>query len=508
MALREVIGFFGVEVDDKKLKSFQGSLQQTIGTLGKIGAAIGIAFGASAVAGFIEDQIALGSAINDTANRLGLATDELQKFQFAANQEGVNGEEAARALGLLNKSIGEAVTGNKEAAKTFAETGVAIQDASGKTRPALDVLGDLADHFATLDDPTQKAALAMSVFGKGGQGLIPVLNKGGEGLRTMYKEAEALGGVLSDDLIKTADDAGDQIDKMKFATQGFKNQVVLAVLPTLTDFVTKITGWISAGTKAIKETNAIEVGLYALAAAAGIAAAAWAILNIEIFAIIAIFLALFLIVEDLYTLFTGGDSAIGDFIDSLFGIGTAKRGVEETKTAFDDLTKVLEELVPIGEAIGDIFSEISDAIAAAFGGSNINGAMVFRALLQAVVAQIHSVVTVIKFVTNAMGALFSAVGGNAVLGKLLDKALGAGSAAGLANAGARLQAAANAPEPTLATTQKGFIANGLQHTSNTEIRVYETSNPQETKEKVKEALDDSNLDYQKAFEALALGEAS
>jgi hypothetical protein len=42
-------------------------------------------------------------------------------------------------------------------------------------------------------------------------------------------------------------------------------------------------------------------------------------------------------VEDLFTLFSGGKSIIGDFIDSLFGIGTAEQVILSIKQAFQDV---------------------------------------------------------------------------------------------------------------------------------------------------------------------------
>jgi hypothetical protein len=503
VALRELLATFGVQVDDAPLKRFEGGLDSAISKVKTFGASLAAVFAAHEIGEFLRGQIDLGSQINDTAERLGVATDELQKFQFAAKLNGVGSEEAAHSLGFLNKAIGEAATGNKTFADTFAGVGVAVKETDGSTRPVLDVLGDLADHFENLNDPAKATALAMQVFGRSGAALLPTLNQGSAGLRAMFKEAEELGGVLSADLIANADKAGDQLDKMNFAAQGLKNQIMVAVLPVLTEWTFKITGWISAASKMIGQTNAVEVGLYVLAAAAGVAAAAWAILNIEVFAIIAVFLAIFLIVEDLYTLFTGGDSVIGDFLDSLFGVGSAERMVKAVTDAFNDTMAVIDELTPIVDVLIDAFTLMGAIVAAAFGDTNLDGLMIFIFLLRATVAQVQTVISVIKFAVGVVGSIMSALGRNPIIAKALEQTFGEGAGAALAQTGQKLEAAAKAPPATI-NGQRNPLS--VQHTQQTEIRVYETSNPKETKTAVKEALDESNTDYQKALQGVLAGE--
>jgi hypothetical protein len=74
---------------------------------------------------------------------------------------------------------------------------------------------------------------------------------------------------------------------------------------------------------------------------------------------------LFLIFEDLYTLFTGGDSAIGRFIDGMFGVGASAEFVKTVKAAWADFVEVLKGAWPIIQWLG---GQIREFLKDAFNG--------------------------------------------------------------------------------------------------------------------------------------------
>jgi hypothetical protein len=56
----------------------------------------------------------------------------------------------------------------------LAQLGIKTRDASGKLRSTQDVLGDLAERFATMPDGPVKTAIAIDALGKSGADLIPL----------------------------------------------------------------------------------------------------------------------------------------------------------------------------------------------------------------------------------------------------------------------------------------------------------------------------------------------
>ena len=73
----------------------------------------------------------------------------------------------------------------------------------------------------------------MAIFGKAGADLIPMLNAGADGLRSMRGEAEALGVVFTGDAAKQAEAFNDNLTRLAEASRGFGNEVATIVLPTL-----------------------------------------------------------------------------------------------------------------------------------------------------------------------------------------------------------------------------------------------------------------------------------
>lgn len=372
-ALRELLAVFTTTADVGPLRQADAQINQTKAnanqlsqTLKTIGAALLAGFSVNALGGFLKGQADLGSQINDTATRLGVGTDELQKFQYASKLEGVGAEEAAHSLSLLNRTIGEAITGSAEAAKKFSGVGIALKDADGKTRPALDVLGDVADKFQGMDDPTRKAALAMDLFGRSGQALIPVLNKGRQGLADTYKEAEDLGAILGKDFIEEADKAGDQIDRFGFALEGVKAKLALYVLPTLTSMVTVATNMAKALSDLASNTTLLDTGLIALGLTLGVVAVALGIVDLEFLALVAgaalaalVVLGLYLVFDDLYNLFLGNESVTGDILDFFIGVGARKKEVQDLQNAVNELGDALANMGITTDGVGSILVEMA-----------------------------------------------------------------------------------------------------------------------------------------------------
>jgi hypothetical protein len=158
----------------------------------------------AALAGFglkelIDGTSQLAASVDDASHSIGIDTDALQELSYAAKLSGTDTEGLKQGITILSRTMYDASQGGKETAKSFADVGVAITDANGNLRPAEDVMGDLADHFASLPDAATKTALSMKFFGRSGATLIPLMNEGSKGMADMRQEA----GTLAMSWIKT-----------------------------------------------------------------------------------------------------------------------------------------------------------------------------------------------------------------------------------------------------------------------------------------------------------------
>ena len=89
--------------------------------LGAIGAVLSVGAFANMVKGVAD----MGDQLGKLSTRTGVAVEELSKLQYAASLSDVSNEDLANSLGRLNRVLGEAADGSKEATAALARFGIA-----------------------------------------------------------------------------------------------------------------------------------------------------------------------------------------------------------------------------------------------------------------------------------------------------------------------------------------------------------------------------------------------
>lgn len=187
-----------------------------------------LAAGTAGVAAF-RQQANRADDLAKTAQRIGIAVDELSRLQYMADLSGVS-------MGGLQSAVQRMSRAMVDAEDKFAEVGIAVRDADGNMRGARDVMTDLADVLASMPDGAQKTALAMELMGRGGTELIPMLNGGAEALRSMAAEADSLGLVITPEMAKNAEAFNDNITRLQRNITGLTTSVTTALLPSVVSF--------------------------------------------------------------------------------------------------------------------------------------------------------------------------------------------------------------------------------------------------------------------------------
>jgi lambda family phage tail tape measure protein len=80
----------------------------------------------------------------------------------------------------------------------------------------------------------------MNLFGRGGARMVNLLNLGADGINEMRSEARRLGLVLDNEMVREAENAADQIDRLQRAIGVNFNRALLTVLPLVTRFAAKL----------------------------------------------------------------------------------------------------------------------------------------------------------------------------------------------------------------------------------------------------------------------------
>lgn len=346
-ALREIAAVFGIEWEDERL---QRGVQTINGAIGVVRQFAGVVAGSAVVRGIVEftDRFAeQANAVGDAAERYGLAADEMQGLSFAAENAGVNGEQFNAVLATLSRNASGAATGNATAAAAFQALGIRAADAHGQTRPLVDLLDDLGDGFDRIDDPARRVALAQQLLGEAGARLLPVLHAGAGGVAALREEFEGLGGAIDHDAIESAQRYRQAMLRWRVASDGVRAQLANALLPVMTNVV----GWVgqAVGTfnRLTQGTNVVRLAMAGMGAAGSLAAArllyAWLPVLRPFLGMAAVVAAVILVLDDLITLFRGGDSVIGRFLDSMGGVGASARFVGFVREAWEGMQHAAQE---------------------------------------------------------------------------------------------------------------------------------------------------------------------
>jgi hypothetical protein len=221
------------EAGDQALARIVGGAQRASSALNLLGIGLG-ALSVGALANFARRAVDAVGGLGELADQVGVSTDALQAFRFAAVEVGLRNEELDRGLAALTRRIGDAATGGRQAEEAFRRIGVAFLDASGNARATEGVLADIADRIAAVESPAERARIATEVFGdRLGQRLIPFLAQGREGLERLTAEALRFGQIADAELIARADQASDRIAKLNSAFSTLATNLLASVAPAL-----------------------------------------------------------------------------------------------------------------------------------------------------------------------------------------------------------------------------------------------------------------------------------
>ena len=165
---------------------------------------------------------------------IGVPVEELSRLQHAADLAGLSVEQLGTGMRSLSQRMLQVAQGSGlEARRGFEALGVSIQNADGTLRASTDVLNDVADKFASMEDGATKTGLAVALFGRQGAAMISMLNLGSSGLAEMGDEAERLGLVISQNTGEAAERFNDNMRRVHLALTGIINSVTAALLPAL-----------------------------------------------------------------------------------------------------------------------------------------------------------------------------------------------------------------------------------------------------------------------------------
>lgn len=164
----------------------------------------------------------------------GIATDELQRLDYASKLVDVSVDTMTGAMTRMIKTMNDSRDGTGNAAEAYKKLHVRLTEANGALRDSNTVFYEVIDALGRVTNETERDALAMEVFGRGARELNPLIEAGSKSLKEMGDEAEKLGVIMGEEDLRKLGKFQDVMDKFESTTQALKNNLGLMLLPILT----------------------------------------------------------------------------------------------------------------------------------------------------------------------------------------------------------------------------------------------------------------------------------
>lgn len=190
---------------------------------------------AGAMKDAVVDSAAYADEILTLATQTHLSTDTLQEFQYMSELVDVDLETVTGSLTKLTKNMASAATGSGAAADAFDTLGVSATDSNGELRSAEDVFYDLIDSLGSIENETERDALAMSLFGKSAKELNPLIDAGTDTIKSFADEAHEVGYVLDGETLDSLGAVDDSFQRMQATLTATRNNIVAQMAPALAE---------------------------------------------------------------------------------------------------------------------------------------------------------------------------------------------------------------------------------------------------------------------------------
>lgn len=258
----------GLDEAKSRLSSFGALLTSaTGGFLGSLAA-----FSVSGIMQKMGEVLNQADAIADTGSRLGLTAEEYQRLAHAADQNASSVQELGVGLLKFNRLLGSAEMGSKAAREKLEKYGLSLEKLA--TMSPEEKLAAVADVIKSIEDPALRTAAAMELMGRSGAMLVPLLGQGGDAIRALGRQADALGLVAKESDIQRQAALADVYATLQKQAGRVSGAIYNALVPAFEQMAYVTRGVLAATIKIIDENPVFVQSVFAVGAAVGLATSA------------------------------------------------------------------------------------------------------------------------------------------------------------------------------------------------------------------------------------------
>jgi len=320
---------------------------------------------ASAAFEFADAFAAQSEELRDTSRELRLSTTQLQEFDYIATQSGIGVERMRAGLNTFATALRQGERWGNGTTWMLRRLGVQARDTNGHIRPTAELFDESFEALRRIENPYRRLRVAQQLYGDSARRMLDLTAEGAAGIRRYREELAELGGGVTPEAVAASREYTQAQEKWKRGTDSLRSVLAVSLLPVLSWVTTKaaqIAGWWARLTNG---THLLDVALIALGVVGAAVAAsliiAWAPVIAPILLVAAKIAFLILLFDDLWTFIEGGDSAIGRFIDSMFGVGTSADLVRELRDDWEGIVDWISRAIEKVEGFVLAMQGVDDA---------------------------------------------------------------------------------------------------------------------------------------------------
>jgi hypothetical protein len=229
----------GKDRSKRAFSSVSRSLKLMKGAVGTLnGAVVGLVSGA-VMGAMIKNLAETADRLGKTSSRLGIASEDLQKFRFAAEQSGMEVSAFDMSLQRFTRRVAEAAEGTGVAKDALEQMGIEIKDSEGNLKSSSTLLKEVADAFARTTSQSERVKLAFKLFDSEGVKMVNMLQQGSGAIDAMGNQLDSVGGIITDKTIKASESLNDRLNILKTSAEALLTPLVELANSALDPFFEK-----------------------------------------------------------------------------------------------------------------------------------------------------------------------------------------------------------------------------------------------------------------------------
>lgn len=222
------------DAGEKSGKSFAGTFGKVMGTTGAVIGTITAAVGgiSTALVGATNSVATYGDDIDKMSQKMGVSATFFQEMDAVLRHSGTSMESLKASM----KTMANAAENGNAA---FEKLGITEEEVANLSQE--DLFSKVITGLQNMEEGTERTYIAGQLLGRGATELGALLNTSAEDTQAMKDRVHELGGVMSDEAVKSAAAFQDQLQDMQTASQSLVRNMMSDFLPGITEVMGGLT---------------------------------------------------------------------------------------------------------------------------------------------------------------------------------------------------------------------------------------------------------------------------